>query len=129
MRAAVTQNLQRRENEINWLNSLALTPGAIFFVLLPWHPCPLSFVLKPSGILVLATLAALSGRRLSKGLALGLAFGAGGDILFDVNLFQPGLASFLVLRRIYNCLFILTFREARHGQVERVLGRSWPPQF
>lgn len=99
------------------LHGLAIVAGAAFFLLLPWHPYPLSFVLKPSGILVLALIAFLSGKPLSKGLALGLLFGAGGDILLDINLFLPGLVSFLISHLIYIALFITVFREAAHRRV------------
>lgn len=100
------------------LHILALVLGAVFFALLPWHPYPFSFILKPSGILVLAALALMSGRPLSKGLALGLVFGAGGDILLDVGLFLPGLVSFLISHLVYITLFILAFREVGQRRKE-----------
>lgn len=103
------------------LNILAIVLGTAFFVLLPWHPYPASYLLKPSGILVLALLAFMSNRPLSRGLALGLTFGAGGDILLDIGLFLPGLVSFLISHLIYITLFICAFRQVGHRRSEALL--------
>lgn len=91
---------------------LAIVLGIAFLALLPWHPYPLSFVVKPSGILVLAAIAFMSGKPLSKGLALGLVFGAGGDTLLDFDLFLLGLISFLISHLVYITLFIRAFKHS-----------------
>jgi len=104
---------------------VAIALGVAFLVLLPWHPYPFSFVLKPAGILVLALLAAMSEVRYAKGLALGLVFGAGGDILLDFELFVPGLVSFLISHLVYICLFVLIIKDAgetRKGVVPWLIG-------
>ena len=104
---------------------VAIALGVAFLVLLPWHPYPFSFVLKPAGILVLALLAAMSEVRYAKGLALGLVFGAGGDILLDFELFVPGLVSFLISHLVYTCLFVLIIKDAgetRKGAVPWLIG-------
>ena len=99
------------------LQIVAIALGVAFFLLLPWHPYPLSFVLKPSGILVLAAIGFMSKARLSNGLAIGLCFGALGDILLDIDFFLLGLVSFLISHLVYIALFGLTLKDI--GQTQR----------
>lgn len=94
--------------------TIAIALGALFFFLLPWHPYPLSFVLKASGILLLAFIAWRSGAPRSGALALALVFGAGGDIFLDLGQFVAGLTSFLLSHVIYIALFAGVLSETGH---------------
>lgn len=90
----------------------AVFMGIVFFFLNPWaKDIPLAWLIKSSGIILLAVIAFLSQKDRSKGLALGLLFGAGGDILLQIGMFVPGLGSFLVSHIVYTILFVLVMRE------------------
>src|SRR5579862_4560884 len=80
--------------------------GILYFITLAWQPFPGSAAIKGLSIAALARLAWNSGARL---LALGLALSSIGDVLLDirgVNLFVPGLCSFLFAHLVYTVMFV-----------------------
>ncbi len=91
---------------------IAILLASGYLLLLPWHPYPLSFVLKPAGIIALAAVAYCSNKPFSNVLAVGLLFGACGDVLLDVDFFLFGLGSFLISHLVYIALFVLVSRQS-----------------
>lgn len=90
----------------------AVLLGLAYFIALPFKDIvPLQWLLKGSGIILLAVIAWMVQRPRHKGLVLGLALGAGGDILLEVSTFVAGLGSFLISHLVYTCLFLIIIRQ------------------
>jgi uncharacterized membrane protein YhhN len=92
---------------------LAFAFACAFFLTRPLSPYPFAFAVKSGGILILALVSFLSGAPRAKILALGLLFGAGGDIALEQRQFELGLTSFLIGHLVYLGLFLQIIRE--HG--------------
>jgi uncharacterized membrane protein YhhN len=96
--------------------------GALYFATLAWQPYPASGAVKGLSIATLAWLAWSQGARL---LALGLAASSLGDVLLDVrslNLFVPGLSSFLIAHIVYTAFFFHSWQyPLRVWERQRVL--------
>lgn len=96
-----------------FLYSMALVAGMVFVLLLAIGPYPYSFVLKAIPAVALGVLAFLYAPfNQGKLIALGLFFGAGGDVALDIDpegLFIVGLGLFFV----NHILYILAFFSER----------------
>ena len=78
--------------------------SAVYYLTIPWHPFPGSWVVKAAPVAILAVLA---GRKGARGLATALAFSALGDALLESpNLFIGGLAAFLLAQITYTVVFV-----------------------
>ena len=89
---------------------LSLLLGSLYFVTLAWQPYPGSAAVKGLSIATLAWFAWSMGAR---PLALGLAASSIGDVLLDIrsiNLFIPGLLSFLVAHLVYAAMFFRSWQ-------------------
>lgn len=95
--------------------SVSLNRATIFFGIFclsyllaaPSIPIEFSALLKIVPILILSFLAAKTGiNSLSVHLLLALLFSMGGDVLLEMDLFVPGLSSFLLAQFLYGSLFL-----------------------
>lgn len=88
--------------------------SAAYFLTMPWHPFPGSFVIKAASIAILSVIAARNG---AMALALALALSAIGDALLEYSpgLFAAGLLAFLLAQVTYTLTF-LRIRQTRWFQ-------------
>ncbi len=79
--------------------------SAVYFLTIPWHPFPGSFVIKAASIAILSFIAV---RQQAPSLALALLFSATGDALLEYspNLFVAGLLAFLLAQVTYAVTFL-----------------------
>lgn len=82
----------------------------IYLIALNWEPFVASWVIKiaPFFVILYLLLTLLQGKIRVLAVAA-LLFSMSGDILLNMNLFVPGLASFLVAQLIYTSIFIQGF--------------------
>jgi uncharacterized membrane protein YhhN len=97
------------------LRWLSVACGAAYFVTIPWHPFPGSWIVKTLSI---ALLAVLAWREKHSGLALGLALSSVGDALLDLDakLFPAGLGAFLLAHIAYTVTFFRRWPRSRRLQ-------------
>lgn len=83
-------------------------PVGLFFIGLGTEVTWLRLATKPLPVLVLAAVVALArpGIRFRRLVAVGLVFGAAGDLLLELGLFVPGLLAFLVGHGWYLAAFL-----------------------
>lgn len=86
--------------------------SAVYFLTIPWHPFPGSWVVKAASVAILSMIAV---RNRATGLALALAFSAMGDALLEYSpsLFVGGLVAFLLAQITYVVTFVQTWKVAR----------------
>ena len=91
-----------------WLTPTFLVAAAIFFVGQAIDNPTLRVAVKaiPVLALALAVWRASPKTRYRRLIAVGLLFGAGGDILLELDLFEIGLASFLIGQVLYTAAFL-----------------------
>jgi uncharacterized membrane protein YhhN len=78
-----------------------------YLLVAPSTPLEFSALLKIAPILFLSVLAARTGiNSTSVHLLSALLFSMGGDVLLEMNLFVPGLSSFLLAQFLYGSLFL-----------------------
>jgi uncharacterized membrane protein YhhN len=100
------------------LYTLFIFSSILFLALLvPFHPYPLSFVLKSIPMLSLF-LIVIRNVKATQGIlfSLGIICCMGGDITLDIDrvrLFMPGLIFFLIGHLFYVSVFLLTFQYSR----------------
>jgi uncharacterized membrane protein YhhN len=88
--------------------------SAVYFLTIPWHPFPGSWIVKAASVAILALMA---GRRGTWGLATALAFSALGDALLeysaDLPFFIGGLLAFLLAHITYTVVFPRQWKAVR----------------
>ena len=84
---------------------ISILLSAVYFLTIPWHPFPGSWVVKAASIVILSVIAA---RDRAYGLAIALAFSAVGDALLEYSpgLFASGLVAFLLAQITYSVTFM-----------------------
>lgn len=101
---------------------LSVLLGLLYFLSLAWQPYPGSAAVKGLSIATLAWFAWSLEARL---LAFALAASSLGDVLLDirsVNLFVPGLSSFLIAHIVYAAMFFRTWQyPLRIWEKQRIL--------
>ena len=95
-------------NLMNRTTVVAFTVCALAYLLtIPYSPYPGSLLVKALPVLILLAVALVSLRGKARTfMATALLFSAGGDIFLELNMFTPGLGSFLVAQLCYAWFYL-----------------------